>query len=337
MKKIAVLLVMIVLFCNFLYSQNTDLNLDSQARVYEKILGPQNNQEWVNSLSTELDVDIFGFKIVAYQIRWFNGSWSSWYVPGVNDLYKKNNEPMRRFWACFNDHTFKIIYKKTKKTLGITPLAYWNLDKNANNQINDNAHGTLMNGAKLVKGKINNCVYLDGNRQHVRINDYIYFNHMNAFTLSAWINPAKINTYNPIISKVNPNRDFVLELDRNGKLNVHFAHSATYYHCYADVIPANQWTHVAAVWNNNKWQLYINGKLKGERKVDGKKPIWSGRYMGIGTMNFSTYFQGRIDEVNIFKKALTQEEMKILFNSSTDRIKDEKIKQITPDIAEELQ
>jgi hypothetical protein len=62
-----------------------------------------------------LDKEKLGVEIIAYRIQWFSGSWSGWYVPGVNDLYKKPYEPLRRYWACFNDHNFEIIYTAFQK------------------------------------------------------------------------------------------------------------------------------------------------------------------------------------------------------------------------------
>lgn len=74
------------------------------------ICDPKNDVRWVNSTSTTLDIQLLGVKIVAYRIQWFADSWSAWYVPGVNDLYQKPGETLRRAWACFNDHTHQYLY-----------------------------------------------------------------------------------------------------------------------------------------------------------------------------------------------------------------------------------
>jgi hypothetical protein len=90
--------------------------LRNQAYVGTQQFAPQQDSEWVEQcLNLSLDQKKWGCKIVAYRIRWFNGNWSSWFVPGVNDLYKKSFEPLRRFWACFNDHAFEIIYLADQK------------------------------------------------------------------------------------------------------------------------------------------------------------------------------------------------------------------------------
>ncbi len=50
-------------------------------------------------------------EILQYRIQWVAGSWSPWYVPGVNDLDWKNNldGTARRIWSYFDDHTHEYI------------------------------------------------------------------------------------------------------------------------------------------------------------------------------------------------------------------------------------
>ncbi len=66
-------------------------------------------------LNLNIDMEMFGVEIAAYRIKWFSGKWSGWFVPGVNDLYKKDGEPLRRYWACFNDHEFEFIYESNER------------------------------------------------------------------------------------------------------------------------------------------------------------------------------------------------------------------------------
>ena len=86
--------------------------LATQAKIYSVKLSPRYDQKWVdNCLNLSLDEKELGCKIVAYRVQYFSGSWSGWYQPGVNDLYIKAGEPLRRAWAMFNDHNFEFIYQ----------------------------------------------------------------------------------------------------------------------------------------------------------------------------------------------------------------------------------
>jgi hypothetical protein len=106
----------VLLVCNMstIFAEDS-LDLDKQAYVGTCQFSPRADSNWVFScMNTDLDTKLLGVKIIAYRIKWSSG-WSSWYVPGVNDLYKKNGEPLRRYWACFNDHNFEIIYSAPAK------------------------------------------------------------------------------------------------------------------------------------------------------------------------------------------------------------------------------
>jgi peptidoglycan hydrolase-like protein with peptidoglycan-binding domain len=50
-------------------------------------------------------------EILKYRIQWFNGTWSPWYVPGVEDQDWKNNYDgsERRVWSYFDDHTHEYV------------------------------------------------------------------------------------------------------------------------------------------------------------------------------------------------------------------------------------
>lgn len=67
---------------------------------------------WGRGLSLDVDRAIKGGRIVAYKIQWFSGGWSSWYVPGVNDIDSKYNSgpnTLRRMWGYFYDHNHSYV------------------------------------------------------------------------------------------------------------------------------------------------------------------------------------------------------------------------------------
>lgn len=80
-------------------------------------LVPTHDLRWVQGLSTEVDHAITGCNIVAHKLRWGGGSWSDWYVVGVNDIdpkynyasYSPGNGSLRRMWAYFYDHSHVYI------------------------------------------------------------------------------------------------------------------------------------------------------------------------------------------------------------------------------------
>jgi len=87
-----------------------------QSTKHIKNAAPDRNTKWyMSGLNTSTDNLILGGDIVAYRIKWFNGKWSAWYVPGVNDIdpklntTKDNTLAPRRMWSYFSDHTHEYI------------------------------------------------------------------------------------------------------------------------------------------------------------------------------------------------------------------------------------
>jgi len=188
----------------------------------------------------------------------------------------------------------------------------WQFEDNANDTSGNQNNGTIIGRALFDKEDGDFGKYFIFNRSnYIQIPAYANFNNMNAFTIEAWIYPTGYTYCDPIISKVNPNRDFVFQLDQSGKLNVHFAiNGSTYYHCYSNcTIPLNSWSHVAAVWTGAGWELYHNGTLVGERDCTGYTPAWTGTKMGIGTMNYQYNFLGKMDKVKIYPDIMNSDKI----------------------------
>ena len=98
-------------------------DINTQAKCTEVQRSRTRDCRWGAGLDMT-DQIVEGGRIAAYKIQWFNGRWSGWYVPGVNDMDTKFNpyprtcslsyraKSMRRRWSYFYDHTHKFIICK---------------------------------------------------------------------------------------------------------------------------------------------------------------------------------------------------------------------------------
>jgi len=88
----------------------------------------------------------------------------------------------------------------------------------------------------------------------------------------------------------------------------------------SEAAPLNQWTHVAFTWNldSGDARVYYNAVQKASATVTGTAS--AGTYLVIGCYNNGpTYaFNGTIDEVNIYTKALSATEVRQLYESYQD-------------------
>jgi len=80
-------------------------------------------------------------------------------------------------------------------------------------------------------------------------------------------------------------------------------------------IPLNQWTHIAATYDGSIMKIYVNGEL--DNQVSRSGTIGSntlGLQIGVNTdgNTYRRHFKGSIDEVRIYDRALTTDEVLIV-------------------------
>ena len=77
-------------------------------------------------------------------------------------------------------------------------------------------------------------------------------------------------------------------------------------------IPLNQWTHVAVTGDAAGLKIYINGKLAGSGKAPFGAPLTKDTLKIGAETEFGEFVVGSLDEVCLFKKALTAAEVQAL-------------------------
>jgi hypothetical protein len=77
-------------------------------------------------------------------------------------------------------------------------------------------------------------------------------------------------------------------------------------------IPRWQWQHVVFVRNGRAATIYLNGKKEIKTEVDGKFPTGFNRVFAGGRSDNDSNWEGRLDEIAIFDRALTADEVSSL-------------------------
>ena len=152
-------------------------------------------------------------------------------------------------------------------------------------------------------------------------------NPRSELTVEAWIYQTDYsgNTYKRIVSKEhwdasNINDSYVLGLNSDStqvKIAVYINETEYISQAFDYTIPLNEWVHVVGTYNGSNLSIYVNGDLRNSTSVTGlldinTLPVEIGRE---STYNYA-YFVGLIDEVKIFSRALSQEEINASYQAS---------------------
>lgn len=95
------------------------------------------------------------------------------------------------------------------------------------------------------------------------------------------------------------------------ELGYHWANSSGSYNFSSGLqVPVNQWSHVALVVNGTSAKLYLNGKAATRTATHNAVNFSSGFNLGNDRGNSSRTFKGLMEEIRIYNRALSQEEIR---------------------------
>jgi len=221
---------------------------------------------------------------------------------------------------------FEFTSKKVIQNLGATSqnlgvVSWWRFEGNARDEIGNN-HGTLQGDVNFVEGKFGKAGSFITTSDQIEISDDSSLDIVNEITISAWVYPKSIhNGYavHPIKKWSSPSdANFVLYYFGNGTGptgQIVFFANATQSGVYvwktiSEYYPVdlNTWHHVLLSYKSTEGgQLYINGNPVGILRGGGDL-ITNNVNLYLGRLN------GSLDEVMIFNRALTENEVKALYN-----------------------
>jgi len=194
-----------------------------------------------------------------------------------------------------------------------------------------NNHGTLINGPVWKPGKFGQALYFDGVDDYVSLLsptslDDIENQGGGGMTISAWIFPNNVSANQYMVTKDSANSGFwTFWLSSSGsQVTVRWQKDFSttdmdVYTQYGDVI-AGKWQHVVLTWdgssNANNAHIYVNSIDKTFTRTNGvgtkNSDASLNAYIGTG-FYINSLFNGRIDEVRIYKRALLAKEIRWLY------------------------
>jgi hypothetical protein len=195
-------------------------------------------------------------------------------------------------------------------------ISWWKFDEGSGTIAYDSAggnDGTLVNSPVWATGQINGALSFDGINDYIEVNDNVTLDITDKITVCAWVKREVTGVRHDIVAKhtnTNPYNGFHLII---GPADVQFAATigGSWQGCSGGNIDAMSWHYLAGTFNGMEARLYIDGNLIANKIVSGKISVNSNKlYVGRAEPTYGGYFfDGKIDDVRIYDKALTAEEI----------------------------
>lgn len=177
--------------------------------------------------------------------------------------------------------------------------------------------GTIAGASWTPDGRFGSALTFDGVNDWVTVNDASALDLTTGMTLEAWVYPTANGggSWRNVLIKERSGGE-VYNLYANADTNaptlyvIRAAQPGTPLDARGtSELPINTWSHLAATFDNATLRLYVDGVHVGSRAVSGPLLTSSGVLRIGGNSLWGEFFQGRIDEVRIYNRALTQTEI----------------------------
>lgn len=191
-------------------------------------------------------------------------------------------------------------------------ISRWKLDEGTGTAISDtkgNNHGTASN-ISWTTGVEGNAISFNGSSSNISIPNHSSLSPTQELTMMAWVNAAEPKTAKIVQKGDWDGHGIYLDRWTGWKGGIRFSNNTGMSLDWGNGVPQmNQWYHLAMTYDGSALRLFVNGQLKAEQAASGTLHINS-RPFAIGSDNGSQkFFHGKIDEVKLFGKAMTPQEI----------------------------
>ena len=213
-------------------------------------------------------------------------------------------------------------------------VGHWSMDDGTGTHVSDLSgngnDGTMTNmdpNTDWVTGKLGKALDFDGVNDYETLSSRPIGSNSSSFSVSLWMNARTVNTGGG--SYLNQKQIFNLSdsptmyISQTGYLEFVFWNGSSYQGVVgSEMISTNQWYHVVGTYDGSGLRLFVDGKKSAINNIgyfltSPRTPIEN--VTGKANTN-DRYFNGQIDDVRVYNRALSGEEVKALFTQTQQTI-----------------
>ena len=212
-------------------------------------------------------------------------------------------------------HSYSATFNSSPVPPGL--VGAWGFDEGDGTTVGDSSgrgHDGTLSGAGVdwdPAGKNGSALSFDGNSGNVKIPHASDISLASSYTLEAWVKPSTLSGYQTILVKEETSGCGYWLQTADTDISSGFNSGGCDEHRSGpQPIPLNQWSHLAAVFNNttNTYKLYLNGTAISST-TETEAPVRNSQDLVLGQSGCSgcgfERWHGLLDDVRVYRKALS--------------------------------
>jgi hypothetical protein len=174
--------------------------------------------------------------------------------------------------------------------------------------------GTINGPVRTTSGKFGSALTFDGINDWVTVNDSASLDLTTGMTVEGWAYPTaagSASVWRAMAIKETAN-GLAWGLYPFGDAGLPSGHALTSSEQWArgtSALPLNAWSHVAVTYDGTTIRMYVNGTQVGTKAQTGSLRVSSQPLRFGGDALWPEWFQGRLDEIRVYNRALTTAEI----------------------------
>ena len=218
-------------------------------------------------------------------------------------------------------------------------VGHWKLDEISGTSIIDYAstnNGTVQGGldpaTDSVNGRIGTALDFDGGNDAINLGQMPSIVGSSTISLSFWMNPDSLPSSGGNASGLVAQMD-----DWDNVIGCRFDSNDEHLWCYVEIanvpsttkipytyLSTNVWQFVTYTFNSGTSNIYLNGNLVDTNSSGSTTSIpdlTNNMYVGFAEVGPGFYYNGKIDDIRVYNRALAADEVRYLYESFDRNVK----------------
>ena len=188
-------------------------------------------------------------------------------------------------------------------------VGYWTFDDGDVTDLSETGNDGVIHGdPEVIEGVVGDAFEFNGTDDWVEIPDSPSISELDAFTLSAYVNPSQVGGWYSLIEKaIHMDWSYGFFIEADGSVSMEVSQEGNNLVCCIGnfIVEVGTWYHMVCIYDGTVGQLYVDGNLEGEMAASGPVNINEHCLAIAARADGGSLFPGAMDEVALWNEAVS--------------------------------